>query len=83
MSNYPYVIIGTNLRNCQMIYRDFVKNNPIQSIKRYGQCQFKIKSNGKEYWIIHQSYYEIWCKGKTYYMNDKLMHSGYEIKEQK
>lgn len=82
MVDYPYIIIGTNLKNTQMICRDFVKNNPIKSIKRLGQCQFKIESNGKEYFILHQSYYEQWCKGRTYYLNDQLMHSGYELKEQ-
>lgn len=82
MDNYPHVIIGNNLRNTQRICRDFVKTNPIQSIKRLGQCMFEIESNGKEYWILHQSYYESWCKGKTYYLDDKLMRSGYEVKEQ-
>lgn len=80
MSNYPIVMVGNNLKNTQLIFKDFVRNNPIKTIKRLGQCNFKIETNGKEYWIMHKCYYEEWCKGRTYYLNGKLMHSGYELK---
>lgn len=83
MNSYPNVIIGNNLRNTQNICRDFVKNNSIQTIKRLGQCQFRIEANGKVYWIMHKGYYEEWCKGRTYYLDGILMHSGYRLKEQK
>lgn len=83
MKDYPIVIVGWDLKDVQNICREFIKNNLINSIERKGQAKWKIISNSKEYWILHKSDYEVWCKGRTYYKDGKLMHSGYELKEQK
>lgn len=83
MSEYPIVIVGENLREVKKLCREFAEQNLINGIERKGQAKWKINSNGKEYWILHRSYYEEWCKGRTYYKDGILMHSGYELKEQK
>lgn len=84
MSKYPIVILGENLKETQNICREFVRQNPVNSVERKGQAKYKFTSNEKEYWIMHKSYYEEWCKGRTYWKNGKLMHSGYEeLKGQK
>ena len=83
MNNYPIVIIGNNLKNTQAICSDFVENNSIKTVKRFGQCKFKIETDENEYWIMLEDDYVQWCKGRTYYLDGKLMHSNYELKEQK
>lgn len=83
MNEHPIVVIGNDLREVQDLYRKFAQQNSIHSFERKGQAKFKIESNEREYWIMHKSYYEEWCKGRTYYKDGKLMHSGYELKEQK
>lgn len=80
MSEYPIVIVGTDLITTQNICREFVKSNPINSIERKGQAKWKIISNGKEYWIMHENCYEEWRKGRTYLLDGQKMHSGYPIK---
>lgn len=82
MNEFPIIIVGENLRDVQNICREFAKNNPIHSIERKGSARWKIISNDKEYWVLHRSDYAEWCKGRTYYKDGKLMHSGYELKEQ-
>lgn len=83
MNDYPNLILGKSLREVQDICREFVSKNTINGIERKGQAKWKINSNGKEYWIMHQIYYEEWCKGRTYYIDGKLYHSNYELKEQR
>lgn len=80
MNEYPTVIVGINLRDVRNICIEFAKNNPTCNIERKGQAKCKITSNSKEYWVIHKCYYEEWCKGRTYYIDGKLYHSGYELK---
>lgn len=81
MSKYPIVILGYDLRETQEICRKFVRDNSINSVRRIGQCEFKFEVNGNEIWIMHKSCYDEWCKGRTYYYDEKLMHSGFELKE--
>lgn len=83
MSDYPIVMVCMDLRDVQNTCREFAKNNSIHGIERYGIAKCKIISNGKEYWILHKSVYREWCKGRTYYRGGKLMHSDYEVKEQR
>lgn len=81
MSEYPIIIVGDSLKDVQDLCREFAKNNPVHGIERKGQAKYKIISNKTEYWVMHRSYLEDWCKGRTYYQNGKLMHSGYPIEE--
>lgn len=82
MSKYPRIIYGYDLRETQYMCKQFMKDNPTAKVKRVGQWEFKFEVNGEETWIMHHTHYEEWCKGRTYYNDGKLMHSGYPIESE-
>ena len=37
--------------------------------------------NGDLHYFMNERQYEIWCLGKTYQIEDRYYHSGYEVSE--
>lgn len=82
MDNYIQVIVCHNLKDTIEMCRKFMRAHNIEKVERFGQANYRFISEGKEYAIMNHLDYEQWCKGKTYIKDGKLMHSGYELKEQ-
>ncbi len=64
--------------NIAMSY--FVEEHTGKDMKvdRHRQC---ITMDGNEYHFVSDGRYEMWIKGKTYWHDGKLYHSGYEVRE--
>lgn len=65
-------------------FREFVRKNNARITHSFADCRkVAITDKGNEHYFMGESKYAEWCKGRTYMIAGRLMHSGYEIRREK
>lgn len=79
LSDYPNVILAMDYRHMHIVYNNFIIDNIVQKAFKSNDYIEVTANGGINYIIMAYSRYLKWCKGRTYFMNGKKYHSGYEM----
>lgn len=68
------------VHEAKKVYREVIKYDSQAVIIRKTYA-IEIRVGSDVLCFVSYNFYYRWCKGKTYYINGRMYHSGYEMEE--